>query len=230
MGALAGVLAGKLLNSVGGSSSKCRARPYMSLKEIDRYASFLQKSALKKSTTKGYQTGAHDYISFCHTHNLSLRPTPQTLSQYIAYTSNSIASAPKYLTGARHYLKEIYPEFDEARNHLLVLSTIQGLKKVRADPVKRKLPLWLSHLSLFITHSTLTQLYNDLLFATIMSCTFYGCHRMGELIVKSNKTLMDSQKIIKRSSLSPILMLSIAFLITKLIIFTMVLMSFFPTA
>ena len=104
--------------------------------------------------------------------------------------------------GARHYLKEIYPEFDEARNHPLILSTIQGSKKVRADPVKRKLPLRLFHLSLLVTHSTLTQSYDDLLFATIMSCAFYGCHRMGELFVKSDKTLMDSRKLIKRSSLT----------------------------
>ena len=138
---------------MGRSSSKHKACPYSSLQEIDQYASFLQNSAIEKSTTKNYQTGAHDYITFCQTHNLSLRPTPQTFSRYIAYTSNSIASAPKYLTGAQHYLKEFYPKFDEVRNHPLILSTIRGSKKVHADPVKRKLPLRLSHLSLFVSHS-----------------------------------------------------------------------------
>ena len=195
-------MAGKLLNNMGGSRSKRKARPYSSLEEIDRYASFLQDSAIEKSTTKCYQTGARDYISFCHNHNLSLRPTPQTLSRYIAFTSNSISSAPKYLTGARHFLKQFYPEFDEVRNHPLVLSTIRGSKKVRADPVTRKLPLRLSHLSMFVSHSKVTHSYDDLLFATIMSCAFYGCHRMGELIVKSDKSLLDSRKIIKRSSLA----------------------------
>ena len=195
-------MAGKLLSNMGGSSSKRKARPYSNLQEIDRYASFLQHSAIEKSTTKCYQTGARDYISFCHTHNISLRPTPQTFSRYIAYTSHSIASAPKYLTGARHYLKEFYPEFDEVRNHPLVLSTIRGAKKVRADPVIRKQPLRLSHLQSFVSHSNATQSYDDLLFATLMSCAFYGCHRMGELIVKSDKTLLDSRKLIKRSSLT----------------------------
>ena len=131
----------------------------------------------------------------------SLRPTPLTLSRYVAFSSHSIASAPKYLTGARHYLKDLYPEFDENRNHPLVLSTIRGSKKVRADPVTRKLPLRLSHLSSFLSHSNVTQSYDDLLFATLMSCAFYGCHRMGELVVKSDKSLFDSRKIIKRSSL-----------------------------
>jgi hypothetical protein len=189
------------LNDLGGPGSKRKARPCTNLQEIDRYATFLQNSAIEKSTIKCYQTGARDYISFCYNHDLSLEPTPLTLSRYIAYTSHSIASAPKYLTGARHYLKEIYPEFDANRNHPLVLSTIRGSKKIRADPVKRKLPLRLSHLSSFVSHSAITQSYDDILFATIMSCAFYGCHRMGELIIKSDKSLFDSRKIIRRSSL-----------------------------
>ena len=188
---------------MGGPGSRRKARPYTNLKEIDRYATFLQNSAIEKCTTKCYQTGARDYISFCNNHNLSLQPTPLTLSRYITYTSHSIASALKYLTGAQHYLKDIYPKFNNNRNHPLqvVLSTIRGAKKVRADPVKRKLPLRLSHLSSFVSHSTVTQKYDNLLFATIMSCAFYGCHRMGELVIKSDKSLFDSRKIIKRSSL-----------------------------
>lgn len=97
--------------------------------------------------------------------------------------------------------KDLYPEFDDNRNHPLVLSTIRGSKKIRADPVTRKLPLRQIHLASFVSHSTSTGSYDDLLFATIMSCAFYGCHRMGELIAKSDKSLFDSGKIIKRSSL-----------------------------
>lgn len=174
---------------------------FRSFEEIDKHASYLQQSAIEKSTYKCYQTGARDYISFCLDHQLSIQPTPQTLSCYIASSSQSIASAPKYLTGARHFLQEFYPDFDKACNHPLVHSTIQGAKKVRADPVIRKLPLCLSHLSSFVKHSTSTGSYDDLLFSTIMSCAFYACHRMGELIIKSDKSLFDWRKIIKRSSL-----------------------------
>ena len=60
---------------------------------------------IKKSTTKTNKTGACDYITFCNNHSLSLQPTPLTLSRYIAYSSHSIASSPKYLTGASHFLK-----------------------------------------------------------------------------------------------------------------------------
>lgn len=195
-------MAGNLLDLLGEPSVRRRARPDINLKQIDRYASFLQSSAIEKSTTKVYKTGARDYIAFCTSHGLSLQPTPLTLSRYIAYSSHSIASGSKYLTGASHYLKNLYPSFDDVRSHPLVLATIRGSKKTRADPVIRKLPLRLSHLSLFVNHSRTTKTYDDLLFATIMSCAFYGCHRMGELVIKSDKTLFDCRKIIKRSSLT----------------------------
>jgi hypothetical protein len=64
-----------------------------------------------------YATGARDYINFCIAHSLPLDPTPSTLSRYVAYTSQFIASAPKYLTGVRHFLhdRDIYPDFDANR-------------------------------------------------------------------------------------------------------------------
>jgi hypothetical protein len=93
-----------------------------------------------------YATGARDYINFCIAHSLPLDPTPSTLSRYVAYTSQFIASAPKYLTGVRHFLHDIYPDFDANRADMLVTSTIQGSKKVRADPVHCKLPFRIAHL------------------------------------------------------------------------------------
>lgn len=198
----AGALAGKLLDTLGEPGPNRKARPHLNLKEIDNYASFLQRSAIEKSTFKCYQTGACDYISFCLNHHLSLEPAPKTLSRYSAYSSLTIASAAKYLSRAQHFLIDLYPDFDHNRNHPLVLSTIRGSKKVQADPVVHKLPLRLSHLSTITQHSFTTLSYDDLLFATIMSCAFYGCHHMGELIMKSDKSLFNWRKIIKRSFLT----------------------------
>ena len=192
-----------LLGVLGGQSNHKRiARPPMSLESIDDRALHLQINAIEISTVKGYATGARDYISFCLKFSLPLTPTPQTLARYIAYTSKYIASAPKYLTGARHFLKEIYPEFDTNRAHPLVQSTIRGSKKIRADPIRRKQPLRLSHLEAFehIAHTTRT--YDDLLFATLLSCCFYGCHRSGELVWKNDRDQWDWRKVIKRASLS----------------------------
>ena len=88
------------------------ARPALSLSLLDDRALLLQANAIEVSTAKVYATGARDYINFCIQFSLPLAPTPETLSRYIAYASLSIASGPKYLSGARHFLVDLYPEFD----------------------------------------------------------------------------------------------------------------------
>jgi len=55
---------------------------------------------------------------------------------------------------------------------------------------------------MFLSRALSSNSYDDLLFITILSCSFYGCHRIGELIQKSDKSLFDWRKIIKRSSLA----------------------------
>ena len=60
----------------------------------------------------------------------------------------------------------------------------------------------MEHLSFFVTHARSSQSYDDLLFATIISCCFYGCHRSGELVQSNDKSLFDWRKIIKCSSLA----------------------------
>ncbi|KAF8218767.1 hypothetical protein L208DRAFT_1469637 [Tricholoma matsutake] len=172
----------------------------MDLTDLDARALHLQVNSIEHSTSKNYATGARDYINFCLLHSLPLDPTPTTLSRYIAYSSLFIASGPKYLTGVRHFLRDIYPEFDANRAHALVKTTIRGARKVRADPVQRKLPLRLAHLQSFVDVAHCTSTYDDFLFAILLSCAFYGCHRMGELVQKNDQSLFDWRKIIKRSS------------------------------
>lgn len=106
------------------------------------------------------------------------------------------------LTGMRHFLKDLYPDFDANRAHPLVSSTIWGSKKARADPVVRKLPLCLAHLQSFLNVAHCTGTYNDFMFIVLLTCTFYGCHRMGELVQKNDRSLFDWRKIIKRASLT----------------------------
>ena len=190
-----------LLDAVGESkhSKQCLARPPMDLKELDSLVRFLQSNLIERSTKQNYSTGVRDYIQFCSKHHLSLDPSSSTLSRYIAYTSKHIASGPKYLSGARHYLKPLYPHFDESRSDPLVQATIRGSKKIRADPVHRKPPLRISHIELAYTHRH--QSYDDLLFATMLSCAFYGCHRIGELTVPNQRSLFDFRKLVKRATL-----------------------------
>jgi hypothetical protein len=173
----------------------------MNLDDLDQRAIHLQVNAIEKSTVNGYAIGARDYITFCLNHNLPLDPTPKTLSRYVAYTSQFIASGPKYLSGVRHFLSDLYPDFDSNRAHPLVKATIRGSRKIRADGVLRKLPLRPSHLQAFILVARSSGSYDDFLFATILSCCFYACHRSGELIQKNNKDLFDWRKVIQRDSL-----------------------------
>jgi hypothetical protein len=191
-----------LLSLLGGNDRSLtrRSRPPVSLSDLDDRLSFLQSNALDHSTLQGYAVGARDYIRFCLQHNLPLDPTPLTLARYIAYTSKFIASGPSYLTGVRHYLQDLYPDFDIARTHPLVKNTIRGSRKVRADPVRRKLPLRTSHLLAFLHKALHSRVYDDLLFITILSCAFYACHRIGEL-VPATGPLFDWRKIIKRDTL-----------------------------
>jgi hypothetical protein len=180
---------------------KASTRPALSLEDIDDRVRFLQVHAIEESTCKNYITGARDYLRFCATHGLSIEPTPSTLARYIAYSSLFIASAPKYLSGARHFLAESFPEFEKNRSHPFVRTTIAGARKVRADPVRRKAPLRLSHLQKFESVAQQSGSYNDLLFITMLSCAFFACHRMGELVVRNEKALQDWRKVIKRGTL-----------------------------
>ena len=125
---------GVFLNSLGELAPRV-ARPPLKLLDLDTRVLHLQSHTIEKSMIGRYSTGARDYIRFCQLHHIPLDPTPQTLSRCIAFTSLSIDSGPKYLTGARHYLHELFPEFNLNRASPSVQATICGSKKVRADPV-----------------------------------------------------------------------------------------------
>ncbi|KAF5368147.1 hypothetical protein D9615_010186 [Tricholomella constricta] len=201
-GPFAGALEGVLLSALGGSGASRSVRPPVDLRELDSYALHLQVNAIEKSTALGYATGARDYIRFCISANLPLDPTPLTLSRYVAFTSRYVASGPKYLSGARHFLRDIFPDFDANRSHPLVQATVRGSKKIRADPVRRKLPLRVAHLGLFLQKARASGAYDDFLFAVILACCFYACHRSGELVQKDGRGLFNLRKVIRRSSLS----------------------------
>lgn len=105
-------------------------------------------------------------------------------------TSICIASAPKYLTGAQHFLADIYPDVNVNPSHLLVHFTFTGSKKTHANPIKRQLPLHVAHLEAFLQVAWTTGKYDDLLlFIVILSCCFYTCLWSVELIVKNDKSL-----------------------------------------
>jgi hypothetical protein len=121
------------LSILGEGRASRVSRPRMELADLDARTRYLQINSIERSTAKGYVTGARDYVNFCLAHSLSLNPTPQTLSRYIAYTSQFISSAPKYLTGARHFLADLYPDFERNQSHPLVQATIAGARSRQTE-------------------------------------------------------------------------------------------------
>ncbi|KIM83057.1 hypothetical protein PILCRDRAFT_88310 [Piloderma croceum F 1598] len=109
------------------------------------------------------------------------------------------------LVSGLKYLMDIYPDFNASHSHPLVQAAINGSKKACADPVCQKLPLWPAHLKAFLQKARLMRKYDDLLFAVILACCFYGCHCTGELVIKSDKHLFDWKKIIKFYSSTDVL-------------------------
>lgn len=190
-----------ILTALGGRVDDDRARvrrPVLTLSQIDQRLLRLQVHSIEASTRQGYLTGAKDYVLFCIRHNLPLDPTPQTIARYVAYTSQFINSAPKYLTGVRHFLGGFYPDFDKNRQSTVVRSAIRGAEKLRSKPISRKDPIRMHHLLMLVQR---VSSYDDLLFATLLSCAVYACHRMGELVAPTTTKLFDWRKIIKRASL-----------------------------
>jgi hypothetical protein len=61
--------------------------------------------------------------------------------------------------------------------------------------------LFILHISNYLLTyvAAMSNSYNNLLFTTILSCGFYNCHRLGELVQNKDATLFDPRKIIKHS-------------------------------
>ncbi|KNZ78958.1 hypothetical protein J132_08183 [Termitomyces sp. J132] len=93
-------------------------------------------------------------------------------------------------------------DFDSNRVHPLVQATIRGSKKACTNLICRKLPLHLHYLASFMDTACQTKKYDNLLFATMMSCCFYACHRSGELVKEMAKKPIDWQKVSKQSSVN----------------------------
>jgi hypothetical protein len=99
-GVIANAMERVLLSALGGQRvGSQRPHPPMDLADLDARALHLQINSIECSMSKNYATGAQDYINFCILYLLPLDPMPTNLSRYVAYLSQFIASAPKYLTG-----------------------------------------------------------------------------------------------------------------------------------
>ncbi|KZV86173.1 hypothetical protein EXIGLDRAFT_596596, partial [Exidia glandulosa HHB12029] len=136
-------------------------------------------------------------------HVPNARPTPDTLSLYVAYESHFIStrSVKSYLSGVCNALEPIFPSVREARASPLVKNTIAGRLKMSQTPVSRKSPLSADDIAKMIAKYG-NGSHDDILFACLLAIGFNGLHRLGELVWPDSKALQTSRKCITFASLT----------------------------
>jgi hypothetical protein len=158
--------------------------------------------AIDISTWKNYGSALNSYLSFVRMHNMSVEPTPDTLSLFTVYMSHHIKpdSVDTYLSGICQQLEPYFPHVREARKSRLVHRTLQGCKRLRGTPTMRKRALTIEDLNrVCITYSQ-NPSHDDLLFCTQLCVGFFALMRLGELTWPEDKDLRDPRKLTRRNS------------------------------
>ncbi|KAJ3478258.1 hypothetical protein NLI96_g9890 [Meripilus lineatus] len=159
--------------------------------------------AIDPRTHLAYSSHLRSYFTFCKLHGFSIEPTIDTLSFYTIYMSCQIQprSVNSYLSGISHELEHVFPEIRQNRKSSLVTRTLKGAMKLYSNPIKRKRPLTIEDLSVLLLAFPPTS-HDNLLFSTILLSGFFALHRLGELTIPDNPALLESRKIIRRSSVT----------------------------
>ncbi|KAH9978220.1 hypothetical protein BGW80DRAFT_1435791 [Lactifluus volemus] len=122
------------------------------------------------------------YIEFCDLHSFPYDPTVETLSNFIVYTAHYISplSISAYLSSICNGMEDLFPDVRKACKHSLVLRILKGcIRRFSLSQCKR--PLTLNHLLTFSRAYPLPS-HDDLLFLALVSCGFFGLHRLRELV------------------------------------------------
>ena len=159
-------------------------------------------AALECSTVLTYTSAVTSYISFCHLHELSTKPTIEKLCFYIVHTSHHIkpSSVKSYLSGICAELKPFYPDIRSIRSSPLVTRTLAGCAKLLGSPVNRKRALTEGDLRTIIRASPHQPRHDDLLFLAIVLVGWHCLMRLGELVDNDTVSLRDFRKTIARLS------------------------------
>ena len=159
-------------------------------------------NSLDLSTQKNYGSACNSYLSFIRDHDLSVEPTPDTLSFYVVYMCHHIGprSVATYLSGIVSELQPYFPSVREARHSRIVKRTLKGCHKMKAKPVTRKRTLTLSEVNTILTHFQGSADHDDLLFVSMFLSGFFALLRLGELAFPDDPSICDWRKVIRRSS------------------------------
>nr|GAT60586.1 predicted protein [Mycena chlorophos] len=162
---------------------------------------------LDASTSATYSSALNSYLTFCKMHNFPIEPTADTLSFFVVYMCHHIKpdSVDSYLSGICSKLEDFFPNIHDIRTSRLVSKTLQGCKRLRGSPTKRKNPLAIHHLQKVIRDlddriARGVVSHNDRLFAAQILTGFYALLRLGELTYPDNKAIRNPRKVSQRDS------------------------------
>lgn len=158
--------------------------------------------AIDTSTWTNYSSALNSYLNFIRLHDFPVEPTPDTLSFFAVYMSFHIKpdSVDTYLSGICQQLEPFFPDVRKHRKSPLVHRTLDGCKRSRNTPTRRKHALTTNNLI------TVTQQYNaslthdDMLFLTQLFSGFFALMRLGELTYPDDIKLRNPRKISTRLS------------------------------
>ncbi|KAH6876459.1 hypothetical protein BKA70DRAFT_1083626, partial [Coprinopsis sp. MPI-PUGE-AT-0042] len=135
-------------------------------------------------------------------HDIDIRPTPETLSLFITYTSFFInpRSVSNYLSGICQELEPYFEDVRTARCSRLVNQTLKGAMKVKGTNISRKEAITVSQINDVIRILSPNPSYDDKLFLAILIIGFFALLRLGEMTIPDDKRLRNPKKEILRSS------------------------------
>lgn len=158
--------------------------------------------ALEPGTRINYSSHLKSYLAFCDRHDLSVNPTSDTLSMYIAYECHFVnaKTVKSYLSGIVNSLEGLYPDARANRASALVRNTLSGCLKMSSHTTSRKSPLTRADIGRMIDKYGAGS-HDDMLFAAVLATGFNGLNRLGELTWPDSRALQDYRKVIDVASL-----------------------------
>jgi len=179
------------------SASRLRSPP-PSLAELVRRRSSLVLNAVEPSTRRGYSSALKHWTTFLKIYNFPSTPTPDSLSLFVAFLSPRVKEANKVLSALAHHLRPSMANWDDVRNHPLVVAALRGSKKSNASPPRRARPLRPPELASLVSSAISSRSYDNLLVAFIASLGFSGVMRLGELTEPQHREDRTERKICLR--------------------------------
>ena len=158
--------------------------------------------AIDFATWKNY--ALNSYLEFIRIHNFEVDPTEDTLSYFVVFMSYHIkpSSVNTYLSGICQQLEPFFPGVRTAQKSKLVERTLCSCKRMRGQPITRKLPLSIDNLCVIYTSIHLSTDHDDKLFLAQLFTGFFALLCLGKLTYPDDASLHDPQKLSRRNSVS----------------------------